>query len=93
MTLTKEYKWTYYRVVEGMYTILPPEKIRSRCGVNYIGKVFPDLASDLEKLGIDVTNYPRFHPETEYQVGKALTIINHRWAKYLEEEIKKKNGV
>lgn len=90
MRLTKDYKWTYYRLVEGMYTILPPEKIRSRCGLQYAEKVFPTLKNDLLELGIDVSNYPRFHPETEDQAEKTISLMNKRWQKYLEEEIKKR---
>lgn len=90
MRLTKDYKWTYYRLVEGMYSILPPEKIRSRCGIEYAEKIFPSLKNDLWELGIDIKNYPRFHPETEEQAEKVIALLNNKWVKYLDEEIKKR---
>lgn len=90
MRLTKDYKWTYYRVVEGMYSILPPEKIRSRCGLEYAQKIFPTLKNDLRELGIEIENYPRFHPETEEQAEKTISMLNSKWQKYLEEEIRKR---
>jgi len=90
MRLTKDYKWTYYRVVEGMYSVLPPEKIRSRCKIEYAQKIFPELQEKLEGLGVDTFNYPRYHPETEEQADKVIKLLNNEWQKYLEEEIKKR---
>ena len=90
--LTASYKWTYYRLVEGMYSLLPPEKIRSRCGVNYAQKIFPDLKEDLDKLGVRTNMYPNFHCDTENQMNRVLTVLNRKWAKKLTEEIEN-NGV
>lgn len=91
--LTKEYKWDYYRLVEGMYSMLPPEKIRSRCGLNYHEKVIPALKEKLDELGVDTSNYPRFHADTEEQMKKILRYINLEWSRFIEKEIKRKHDV
>ena len=93
LKLTADYKWTYYRVVEGLYSILPPEKIRSRCGVNYAQKIFPDLEEELQGLGVATENYPRFHCNSEEQVTRVVALLNRKWSKKLTEEIKKKNEI
>lgn len=85
--LTKPYKWDYYRVVEGLYSVLPPEKIRSRCGVNYAQSIFPDLREDLKKLNVRLEQYPNFSCDSEEQVEKVITVLNKKWNAFLEEEI------
>lgn len=90
MRLTKDYKWTYYRLAEGMYSILPPEKIRSRCGIEYAQKIFPTLKEELAKLDVDISRYPRYHPETEEQAEKVIRLLNNEWTKYLDKEIVKR---
>lgn len=92
MKLTAQYKWDYYRLVEGSYSLLPPEKIRSRCGVNYAQKIFPDLKDDLDFLGVVAEDYPNFHCQTENQMNRLITLINRRWVKKLTEEMEK-NGI
>lgn len=91
--LTANYKWTYYRLAEGSFSILPPEKIRSRCGVNYSQRIFPDLEQELSKLGVRTENYPSFHCDTEEQTTRVLAMLNRKWAIKLTEEIKKKNEI
>lgn len=89
MKLSKDLKWDFYRVVEGMYSTLPPERIRSKCGVGYAQKTFPELKEDLEKLGVDTANYPRFHCKSEMQVRQVVRVLNFRWTEFLKREIEK----
>ncbi len=91
MRLTKEYKWEFYRVVEGLYSILPPEKIRHRCGVNYESKIFPDLKEELEKLNVDTEKFPIFHMDTLSQTEQVVAMLNRKWKDFIEKGIK--NGV
>lgn len=87
MVLTKEYKWDFYRVVEGLYSVLPPEKIRSRCGVYYASQIFPDLKEELKRMDINVDKYPTFHTYSEEDMVKVVAMLNRKWKTFLEKEI------
>lgn len=89
MRITNDYKWNEVCKIGSLYYVLAPKNIRKICGVGYLGKVLPDVKSELEAIGVHIDEFPHFLCSSEEQMKQAKAIINKKWALIAEKEIAK----